>query len=146
MSFLPSLSLNSLVEPSKAQKSMIQNWANIKRLCFEIGFLSEFDWGWKSFHLVQIWRKMPFLCQQWLGFWGSSSQHDIITSVNLTWTRQIRFAYRKRYLSTSFAWTQRQLKNPIMPVWKWDVSILAFFQFPIRHFSNFKVLIWSIYL
>ena len=54
--------------------------------------------------------KMPFLCQQWLGFWGPSSQHDIINGVNLTWTRQIRFAYRQRYLSTSLGLNQGSRK------------------------------------
>ena len=53
---------------------------------------------------------MPFLCQQWLGFWGPSSQHDIINGVNLTWTRQIRFAYRQRYLSTSLGLNQGSRK------------------------------------
>ena len=51
---------------------------------------------------------MPFLCQQWLAFWGPlRSQQDIITSVNLTWTHQIRFAYHWRYLGTRLFSTSR---------------------------------------
>ena len=42
---------------------------------------------------------------------GGPSQHDIITSVNLTWTLQIRFAYQGRYLAkarAAAAWCSRK--------------------------------------